>query len=247
MFVYATVFICAYVFAMLVYRYDMYDKEPWYMLLLVAVLGIAAAFGIGFAEDSAIEFFNQYESAGGQAAIAAVFEESSKLLIVVLVAIFFRQHFNDPIDGLVYGAYAGLGFAIHESMFYLGLTTIDPQQSGTEAVRLLLHLLLGGLAGFGLGLARFPKRMPWWPVVLPCGVVTAMGLHFLWDYWCGIPRDGISEVFQRSAAVGLILVATALFGMSVSLGVRRSRAVFSPRDNRHLWGWPFSLLFRRNG
>ena len=98
MLVYITVFVCAYAFALMVYRYDMYEKEPWYMLLLVVVLGMAAAYGIGFAEDIAIESFNQYDSVGGQAAIAAVFEETVKLLIVVLVAVVFRREFNDPID-----------------------------------------------------------------------------------------------------------------------------------------------------
>ena len=245
MLVYATVFVCAYAFALLVYRYDMYEKEPWYMLLLVVVLGMAAAFGIGFVEDIAINSLNQHERAGGHAAIAAVFEETAKLLIVVLVAVFFRQEFNDPIDGLIYGAFAGLGFAIHESLFYLNFKPIVPEQGGAEAVRLLLHLLMGGLAGFGLGLARFPKRLPLWPFVLPCGVVAAMVIHFFWDYWCGIPRDDVSEAFQRSAAVGLLVIATGLFGTSVSMGVRRSRAMFSPKDQKRLWGWPFSLLFRR--
>jgi len=69
MLVYATVFVCAYALALMVYRYDMYEKEPWYMLLGVVALGMAAAFGIGFVEDIAIESFNQHENAGGQAAI----------------------------------------------------------------------------------------------------------------------------------------------------------------------------------
>ena len=245
MLVYATVFVCAYALALMVYRYDMYEKEPWYMLLLVVALGMAAAFGVGFVEDIAINSFNQHESAGGQAAIAAVFEETAKLLIVVLVAIFFRHEFNDPIDGLIYGAYAGLGFAIHESLFYLNFKPAVPQQSGAEAVRLLLHLIMGGLAGFGLGLARFPKRMPLWPIVLPCGVVAAMGIHFFWDYWCGIPRDDVSETFQRFAAVLIMVIATAMFGVSVSMGVRRSRVIFPHKDQKRLWGWPFSLWFRR--
>ena len=79
MLVYATVFVCAYILALMVYRYDMYEKEPWYMLLLVVALGMAAAFGIGFVEDIAIESFNQHESAGGQAAIAAFFETKIRL------------------------------------------------------------------------------------------------------------------------------------------------------------------------
>ena len=245
MLVYATVFVCAYILALMIYRYDMYEKEPWYMLLLVVVLGMGAAFGVGFLEDIMIQFFDQHQSVGGQAAIAALAEELAKLLIVVLVAVVFRRQFNDPIDGLIYGAYTGLGFALFESLFYLRIVPAVPQRGGTEVVRLFLHLLMGGLSGFGVGLARFPKRLPLWPLVLPSGVVAAMTIHFLWDYWCGIPRDDASEAFQRSVAVGILIVTTVLFGVFVSMGVRRSRAMFSPEHRKRLWGWPFSLLFRR--
>ncbi len=246
MLVYSIVLVCAYGLALIVYRYDMYNKEPWGILVTVVVLGMASAFGIGYAEDAAIETFQAHDSVGGQAAIAAIFEETVKLLIVIGVALVFRKHFDDPIDGLIYGAFAGLGFALEESRFYLGLA--DPNasvsvQSGPEAVRLILHLLMGGLGGFGVGLARFPKRMPLWPIVLPLGFAIAVVIHFCWDFWCGIPRDDHSESFRRFAAVGLILSATVLFGTAVMMGVRRSRAIIAPRSQKRLWGWPLSLLF----
>ena len=248
MLVYSIVLLCAYALALIVYRYDMYNKEPWGILLVVVVLGMAGAFGIGFAEDAAIESLKAHESSGTQAAIAAIFEETVKLLIVIAVVIVFHKHFDDPIDGLIYGAFAGLGFAMEESRFYLGLsqpTSSLAVQTGPEAVRLILHVLMGGLGGFGVGLARFPKRMPLWPIVLPVGFAAAVVIHFFWDFWCGLPGDEISEAFRRFAAVGLMLTATGLFGVAVKMGVRRSRAVIAPRSKKRLWGWPFSLLFGR--
>ena len=185
MLVYSITLVCACVLVLMVYRYDMYNKEPWGILGVAVVLGMAAAFGIGFAEDAAIEAFRAHESVGGQAAIAAVFEESAKLLIVVGVAIVFSKHFDDPVDGLIYGAFAGLGFGLEESRFYLGLsepTSAVFVQAGSEAIRLILHLLMGGLGSFGVGLVRFPKRMPPWPVVQPLGFATAVGVHFCWDF-----------------------------------------------------------------
>ena len=158
MLVYSSVVLCAGFLAWMVYRYDMYEKEPWYMLLLAVGMGMGAALAVGFLEDAVIGFFNVSEHVGGQAAIAAVVEESAKLLIVVLIAVCMRRHFNDPLDGLIYGAFAGLGFAVYESWFYLGLSRPVVQQSGAEAVRLVLHLLMGGMGGFGIGLARFPQR-----------------------------------------------------------------------------------------
>lgn len=141
--------------------------------------------------------------------------------------------------------FAGLGFAVNESWFYLGLAPPVTQQSGAEAVRLVLHLLLGGLGGFGFGLARLPRRMRLWRLVLPAGVAAAMLIHFCWDFWCGIPRDDVAPAFQRAASVGLLLTATALFGVFVWMGVQRSRGMFAPDDRKRLWGWPFSLLLGR--
>ena len=57
MLVYSITLVCACVLVLMVYRYDMYNKEPWGILGVAVVLGMAAAFGIGFAEDAAIEAF----------------------------------------------------------------------------------------------------------------------------------------------------------------------------------------------
>ena len=54
MFVYAVVLLCALGLAAMVYRYDMYEREPWYMLLLALAMGGAAGFGVGHLEDFAI-------------------------------------------------------------------------------------------------------------------------------------------------------------------------------------------------
>ena len=248
MLVYAITLVCACVLVLMVYRYDMYNKEPWGVLAVTVALGMAAAFGIGFAEDAAIGAFRAEGSIGGQAAIAAVIEESAKLLIVVGLAIVFRQHFDDPIDGLIYGAFAGLGVALEESRFYLGLSDPDSPvsvQAAPEVIRLILHLLMGGLGSFGVGLIRFPKQTPPWPMVLPLGFATAVAIHFCWDFWCGIPRPDLPATFQRFAALGLMLGATGLFAIGVVMGARWSRAVIAPGSQKRLWGWPFSLLLGR--
>ena len=46
MLVYLPTVACAIALAALVYRYDLYEKEPWYMLALAAVLTIAASYVI---------------------------------------------------------------------------------------------------------------------------------------------------------------------------------------------------------
>lgn len=48
MLVYLTLGLCAVFAAALVWRYDLYEREPWYMVLLAVASGIGAMEGIGW-------------------------------------------------------------------------------------------------------------------------------------------------------------------------------------------------------
>ncbi len=231
----------------------MYDREPWYMLVLAVVLGMLSCWGVGYAEDAMQLWLGKAGmSITGQSVIAAVVEEASKLLVVVLIALCFPTQFNDPMDGIIYGAFAGLGFALSESLFYIGLAhdayppPTETQLFGQEAIRLLLHFLTGGLNGFGLGLLKF--KVEQWKLILPTWISAAIGIHFLWDFACGLPSDADgSELFRRSLAICLMLFATFLFGVAVYVGVSWSRLHHAQGAPKHqLLGWPFSLLVRRD-
>jgi len=154
----------------------------------------------------------------------------------------FRRHFNDPMDGLIYGSFVALGMALEESIFYLrlsfadGLGASDLELVGREAVRLVLHILLGGITGFGVGLIIEHSRLRHWLPVLAGWLAASMTIHFLWDWLCGIPAAQPGqptatireEVIQRGVAVVLMLLAMAAFAYSVVLGSRLSRARFAP-------------------
>ncbi len=244
MWVYLAILFSALALAALVYRYDLYDKEPWPLLLLAFFLGMLSGWVAGFLEDAAIFSLGQRgESVAVQAALASLTEESLKLLVVLAVAFLFRREFNDPLDGLIYGAFAGLGAAVEESWFYLGLAEdLQIALIGTEIIRLILHVFLGGLAGLGVGLARF--RIPHWPAILLGAFAADLLIHFAWDFLCGIPAmSGKAMLIQRMIAIGLMLAGLGVFGLSVFWGSRWSREIFAPRSSERLWGWPFSLIF----
>ena len=59
MFIYGCLAICAIVLVLMVYRYDMYDREPWYMLVVAILLGILACVTVGKFEDY---LFFEFES-----------------------------------------------------------------------------------------------------------------------------------------------------------------------------------------
>ncbi|MFP6669784.1 MAG: PrsW family glutamic-type intramembrane protease [Pirellulaceae bacterium] len=251
MVVYGCLALCALVLILMVYRYDMYDKEPWYMLVLALALGMLACVAIGNFEDYLFlefdSFFKGDYPLEKQALVVGVCEELIKLLAVAVIAIVGSRHFNDPMDGLIYGAFVGLGFGLNESLFYLGLNgaTLRLDTLGETPVRLFLHLLFGGVGGFGLGLARFSKRWRVWPVIFLVCLGTSIAIHSLWDYWLGERgEDPLTDQQRQLTAITLMGILTIFFGFLVMVGARSSRSVFAPASTKKLWGWPFSLLKR---
>ena len=82
-------------------------------------------------------------------------EESVKILVITIVSV-WRRPFNNPMDTVVYGAAAGLGFAAYENLAYL-VQHADMWQS-LAALRSILtvpfHGALGIIAGAYLAIAR---------------------------------------------------------------------------------------------
>jgi RsiW-degrading membrane proteinase PrsW (M82 family) len=99
-------------------------------------------------------------------------EEAVKILVIVAISA-RRQRFADPMDTVVYGAAAGLGFAAYENLAYLVLHA-EMWQS-LAALRSVLtvpfHGALGIIAGAYLAIARSG---------------TALGAHRLHRDWARI-------------------------------------------------------------
>jgi RsiW-degrading membrane proteinase PrsW (M82 family) len=175
-----TLSVCSIAALALIWRYDLYDKEPWWALLIAA--------GLGFIGMDAIEPV-QVWFAGWMGAepvrfalIASLTEEALKLACVIAVAVMLRRVFNDPVDGIIYGSVVGFGCAIEESIAYFYEPVSRPWGPGQEVIRLLGHLIFGGLSGFGVGLIvckGVARRRAW--LCFALGFSTALLLHFLWD------------------------------------------------------------------
>jgi RsiW-degrading membrane proteinase PrsW (M82 family) len=179
------------------------------------------------------------------AAVAASTEECLKLLVVVAVAVAARREFDDPMDGVVYGSMAGLGMALEESVFYVGLSpakqTLLPV---AELVRLWAHVVLGGIAGFPLG---FWRRRPGAAAgAATLALAVAVALHFGWDALVlSIPAGAAPGATRTLAGITLMLSSGGLYGRLVVLASERSRLEFAPLSPRGLWGWPFDRRGRR--
>ncbi|MEM8678021.1 MAG: PrsW family glutamic-type intramembrane protease [Planctomycetota bacterium] len=220
MILYAMLTLVVFILLAMIHRYDMHHREPWFMVVLAIACGAAGCWLIGPVADWLLVRFELFDSLS-LALMAGTTEELTKFAIVLAIALLFPQFFNDPMDGIVYGALAGLGFALTESVFYIDLTQqqqpdiAEHDLFGQEAVRSVLHFVTGGLSGFGVGLARV--KAPQWPVILPTWLGASILIHFAWDFACGLhAAQGFSQtIWQRTAAIGLMLVSLVLFRIAV--------------------------------
>jgi RsiW-degrading membrane proteinase PrsW (M82 family) len=233
---YFAVCLSAFLAAVLVYRYDLYNREPWYLLALAAGLGFATMRVVATTELWALGLV---EADAAEAAVAAILEETTRLAAVVAIAFAFPRRFDDPMDGIIYGSIVGLGMAVEESLHFLQARSaaellLFPQ----ELVRLLGHLVMGGIAGFGVGIGR--TGTPGWRRAFVLSFSAAVALHFSWDWVAIAAADGTQMSAWLSAlASAILLTGIGIYGMLVVSGSKLSRQAFAPGSARSLWGFPF--------
>lgn len=181
----------AYFYTWLVCTIDRFEKEPTRYLIAAFAWGafpaifLAVVLQVIFAIP--VNEFLGEETLGSQlmeASIGApVTEEFLKGIAVAIIYLTRRREFDGWVDGIVYGATAGFGFAYVENIFYL---------MGTETwedwgVLLILRtVVFGGLHGFwsafvgiGFGLARYQHNGVLKILLITGGLLTAMFGHLI--------------------------------------------------------------------
>jgi protease PrsW len=159
-------------------------------------------------------------------------EESVKILVIAMVSA-WRKPFTDPMDTVIYGASAGLGFAAYENLAYL-VQHADMWQS-LAALRSVLtvpfHGALGIIAGAYLAIARSGtalgahRRHRDWARITSRILVLAgpVGLHAAFDF----PLLTLQKNPDLESATRLILgSASVLIGFSsIAFAARLIRRV----------------------
>jgi len=164
-------------------------------------------------------------------------EETVKLLAVYLYA-FRSSRFDAVIDGAVYGAVAGLGFATIENAIYISGSVqgiSDPlnliaEGSTITAVRALAgpgHVIYSAFAGYYLGLAKFnPERAG--PIVLK-GLVVAALIHAVYNSLSSVVPSIVAAVFNLPwflAFVGFVVVYDSILGFVLYWKLDRYRSAY---------------------
>jgi RsiW-degrading membrane proteinase PrsW (M82 family) len=154
-------------------RFDRAHPEPLRLVLLTFFLGAVAVLPAGAAEW-ALERVSPYFStanatAGGGAGtfLLAVplltftvgfAEEASKFLVVWLFASRTKE-FDEPVDGIVYGVAASLGFATIENMKFFALARLAaPVIVARSLLTVPAHMFFGTLWGYALGRKLVQKK-----------------------------------------------------------------------------------------
>jgi RsiW-degrading membrane proteinase PrsW (M82 family) len=227
-----------------VYFLDLYEREPLSLVFGAVVWGAVAAttlagignqgWGLVVARVGTPEF-----AARWTAALTAPFvEETLKAIGLVLLVLIARDEWDDVMDGFVYGAVCGLGFAVVEDVFYfIGVFGGSP---AAVLAGFYVRVVSSGLYGHvlytalsGMGLAYFVSLAGEVPIrrrVLVAGglFLAAVAGHFLWDSpWLDLfPSrvEGLRDwlLIPVAAAVkGVPLLALTVVG--VTLARRRER------------------------
>jgi RsiW-degrading membrane proteinase PrsW (M82 family) len=174
---------------------DRYEKEPRRAIL--AAFGWGAVGAVLFSLIAEIIFDQILITSVGEdgatflsIAIGAPFiEEFFKGIALLALLWFFRQEFDNVLDGLVYGALIGLGFAMTENILYFGQAYFEHGARGLGElfiVRAVIdgfgHALYTGTTGAALGWSRSRYHRGTGRIVVPIvGFGLAVFQHFLWN------------------------------------------------------------------
>jgi len=230
---YSTLAVCAGFIGWGVVRYDLYDREPWYALLTAAGLGAVMMYLAGRVQvvliDLGVEHWHEWLGSWYYSIQAGVIEEAAKVIAAGGVLLLMRRHFNDPLDGIIYGAFAGLGAALEESVWVLGFGSGHGLLPLQEPVRLAGHLVMGGIGGWGLGYFSGRAGRWWWSA--PGAYLVAAALHVLWDvaaFESERLRIETGEVpsWTTRLAMAVMLTGMVTFRMLVRRGAVMSKAHF---------------------
>ncbi|MEO6349738.1 MAG: PrsW family intramembrane metalloprotease [Candidatus Limnocylindrales bacterium] len=217
--------------ALLIRWIDLYEREPRSMVLGAFMWGalVVPLFG-GFGNDLwgvfiAKAFGGEFASQWSAALTAPVIEEIYKYLGIVVLYLIARLEVDDLIDGFVYGALIGLGFAVAEDIFYFMFhfggsvaAVIEGFFVRVIASGLYGHVTFTGIAG--IGFAYFVSRRADKPfsrrfAVAAGLLLLAMLAHFIWN----------SPLFNDLPILlyGVVKGAPFLIGLIVLLYLARRR------------------------
>jgi RsiW-degrading membrane proteinase PrsW (M82 family) len=139
---------------------------------------------------------------------------------------FVLKKVNKPIDGMFYGAMAGLGFAAWEGYKYV----IDPQYGGVLIQTLIrstalpfLHAAYTAIGGYFVALSTLAETRGSRIKLCAIGFVLAATVHGMYDFLTGDPKIAMS-IF-----IYLLFSAYAAQSHQIAYELEHEKLVTNPR------------------
>jgi RsiW-degrading membrane proteinase PrsW (M82 family) len=199
-------------------RKDDLEPEPRSLVLRVFALGCGSALLVllvrPLIEPALLPDGGWWRDVVDAFVVTGATEELAKLAAFFLGA-FFHRELDEPLDGIVYGVAAGLGFASVENVVYL-IQLDDAKIVVLRAFTATLgHVAFTGSMGFFFGLAKLSRGAGRAALLMLAGLTLAVLFHGLYDVF--LFRGG-------SLAFLSLLGGLPLLQVLIGLKIRWARA-----------------------
>ncbi|MCO6452329.1 MAG: PrsW family intramembrane metalloprotease [Caldilineales bacterium] len=179
------------IYVYLIWWCDQYEREPAWLLLVAFLWGAIPAILLSLGAE--VVLGNAYDAfaLGLQGSlrrvviISPVVEELAKGLALLGLILFFSQEIDGVLDGIIYGALVGIGFAMTENFFFLNRAAQAGIQDllTTALVRTLVfglnHAYYAAIIGAAIGLAAWQTNSMKRALIILGGLASAMLVHAL--------------------------------------------------------------------
>ncbi|MCA9979958.1 MAG: PrsW family intramembrane metalloprotease [Anaerolineales bacterium] len=179
-----------------IYFIDRYEREPLWLVGAVFVWGAVPSIILALIFNGVLGaplYLLLGDELGDMATavfVAPLVEETAKGFALLLLFWFKRHEIDSPLDGIIYGAMVGLGFAMVENVFYFldqyavgGVSAWQTNIFMRAVVFGLNHAMYTAMIGLGLAVARLTTKR-WVRFAAPfVGWATAVMVHFLHNFF----------------------------------------------------------------
>lgn len=182
------------IYISIIYWIDRYEKEPLWLLGAAFFWGAVPSIIVSFIFNTVLSI-PLYELAGAAgdiwaaSLIAPPVEESIKGILVLAILFFRRSEIDSLLDGIIYGAVVGMGFAVVENVYYFmnvyaegGVEAWSVNMFMRGVIFGLNHSLFTAMTGLGVAFARMNPTSLLRFVTPILGWGMAMFLHALHNF-----------------------------------------------------------------
>jgi RsiW-degrading membrane proteinase PrsW (M82 family) len=220
-------------YSLLVLYLDRYESEPWYLLVGAFMWGAVVSVFLSLIFELTtgglvIVVWGEDAANFVSGSIAApISEEMTKAAALFIILLLFRSEFDGILDGIVYGALVGLGFAMTENILYFGATWVDEGPVAFGVVFFLRaimggfgHALYTAITGAAIGWATERPNWRIRKVLVPLGgLCIAIFMHSVWNTLVFVLSTLDEEAATIAAAILLLIIEPFVFTLPALIGV----------------------------